>query len=92
MEPQFRTRNRSANLLEHKTQVKVGLGNENKTMTRAARGRGMQGIWRHEHTGSRHERWSVHCACLVDVVHFSVWCRENARITVALCVCADAQL
>jgi hypothetical protein len=29
MEPQFRTRNRSVNLLEHKNQVKEGLGNEN---------------------------------------------------------------
>jgi hypothetical protein len=35
MEPQFRTRSRSVNLLEHKKQVKVGLGNENRTMTRA---------------------------------------------------------
>ncbi len=48
-------------------------------MTRAAGGRGKHGSWRHEHTGSRYERWCVHCACLVDVVHFFVWCRENAR-------------
>ena len=68
------------------------MGNKNKTMTRAAGGRGKHGSWRHEHTGSRLERLCVHCACLVDVVHFFVWCRENSRITVALCVCADAQL
>jgi len=61
-------------------------------MTRAAGGRGKHGSWWHEHTGSRHEWWCVYCACLVDVVHFFVWCRENSRITVALCVCADAQL
>ncbi len=73
-------------------ELELGFGYENKTMTRAAGGRGMQGSWRHEHAGSRHERWCVHCACLVDVVHFAVWCRGNALITVALCVCADAQL
>ena len=66
----------------------------------------MGGSWRHEQAGSRHERWCVHCACLVDVVpfavwtllcglccvDFAVWCRKNARITVALCVRADTQL